>query len=338
MRWTALLLGAHALLRGAPCRPCTGLLEEADASPCGCGFGLVRKVRTREELEALSQAALDKLLCDSENELDELKGSLKEQEKEHAKALDGLNTSTKDLKEELWGAAADAKATYQEAQANYSGEAETVAQLEEDLQNEAHKVTDLKFEFSQVQEDVGFKLMVLENCKCEKKEEKAEKAEAADEATTAAPAAAGPSFQLSLAAVPSLRAQLAALRVELRSEGPERVKQIETAMQIERVETELVTVTKALDEEQSAYDAAVRGLGDAQEAMKRNASSVSTKAVSSQSLMNKRAEAQGKAQEALGHMVAVKKAQAESAQSKLESVKKQVKELEQALSECGCKS
>jgi len=310
------LVAAQALLRrsaSVPCRPCTGFLEGSSSGPCGCGFGMVRKVHTREELESKSQAELDKLKRDTEDELDESKGTEASQEKEHAKALEDLNSTTKELQAELEGNAADKKQAYHDDQANYTGEGEEVAEIEKEIREETNPIMDLKFEMSQVQEDLGYKLMVLSDCECKN----------ADEAAL-------------LAKKKKLQAQMLAIHAE--AQGPERVRKIETAMDIEKLEREIVTVMRATQDDQKAYDDGVNELQDMQEAMKRNNSMVGTQQVKSQDLLDTRAASLAKAKEALERMIADKKQQHADLKKRVEDMKAKVSELEKELAECGCSS
>merc|ERR1719460_1351168 len=134
-------VAAASLLRG-PCRPCTALLEGADAGPCGCGFGIVRKTHTGDEL-------------------DELKGALEAQKKDHAKTLKEMNETTKDMQDNLWKETGESKAGYMTLKQNYSAEGEEVAKMEEDLKIAADNVTNLKITFGDLQEELGYQLAAL---------------------------------------------------------------------------------------------------------------------------------------------------------------------------------
>jgi chromosome segregation ATPase len=274
---------------------------------------MVRKVHTREELESMSQAELDKLKRDTEDELDESKGTEASEEKEHAKELEDLNQTTKDLKAELWGNAGDKKQAYHDAQANYTGEGEAVAEIEKEIREETNPIMDLKFEISQIQEDLGMKLMILSDCECKN----------ADEAAL-------------LSKKKTLQAELLAVHAEGSAQGPERVRKIETAIEIEKLEREIVTVIRATQDDQKEYDTGVNELQEMQEAMKRNSSMVGTQQVKSDDLLATRAASLAKAKETLERMIADKKQQHADLEKRAEDMKAKVAELEKELAACGC--
>lgn len=259
----------------------------------------------------MSQAELDKLKRDTADELDESKGTEAAEEKEHAKELEELNTTTKELQNELEGSAGDNKQAYNDAKANYSGESEAVAEIEKEIREETNPIMDLKFELSQVQEDLGMKLMILSDCECKSKDEAA-----------------------LLSKKKTLQAQLLALHAE--AQGPERVRKIETAIEIEKLEREIVTVIRATQDDQKSYDAGVNELQEMQEAMKRNNSLVGTQQVKSQDLLDTRAASLAKAKETLEKMIADKKQQHADMEKRVKDMKDKVAELEQELAECGC--
>merc|ERR1719389_255685 len=327
-------VAAASLLRG-PCRPCTALLEGAETGPCGCGFGIVRKTHTRDELTAMSQVELDKMLRESEEELDELKGALKAQKKDHAEKLKEMNETTKDMQDNLWKETGDNKAGYMDLKQNYTAEAEEVAKMEEDLKIASENVTNLKITFGDLQEELGYQLAALNGCPdCHKKELLlfAAKAESlfADR-----PEAAGAALLDSHLAL--LRQNAVAFRAQddPLPESP-RAKKLKTVLPIEKLEMQLVKVTEETQEDQAAYDTAMRAFIAAQDKMKLNHTTVTSRQEREADSLDVRVASQEKAAEALEKIVASKQEQAENIALRLHAAETQVKGLNKMMGECNC--
>jgi len=330
-------VAAASLLRG-PCRPCTSLLEGADAGPCGCGFGIVRKTHTREELEAMTLAELDKMLRESEDELDELNGALEAAKKDHAKKLKDMNETTKEMRDEMWKETGESKAAQLAMKENYTGEGKLIAEMEDDLKLQSENVTNLKIKFGDLQEELGYQLAALNGCPdCHKKELLlcAAKAESlfADR-----PAADGHALLDSHLAL--LRQNAAAVRqaqnVEAGADESPRAKKLKVILPIEKLEMQLVKVTEDTQDDQAAYDTAMRGFIAAQDKMKLNHTTVTSKQEREGDSLDVRVASQEKAKEALEKIVASKKAQAENVASRLHAAETQVKAMNKMLGECNC--
>lgn len=320
LRWTV-AFAAAALLR-SPCRPCTGFLEGSVSSPCGCGTGIVRKVHTREELEAMTQAELDKLLRDEENELDEMGGALTASKKKHEEHIKEMNETTQAMEDELFNETDTKKSTYEDLKSNYSGEADEVKDLEGELKTQSDNITNLKFEFEQLHEEMEYQMMVLENCNCP--EENLGLLAANAEAVLAGrPAAEG-------------AALLSHHQAVLRQSNPGRQMMLKTAITIEKEEAKLVEATIEAQDEQSGYDAMVNALMATQEKMKSNHTRVSSRQVRDQESLELRSESQDKAKEALVKMVGTKTEQAETIAGHLHAAETQVAALKKKLAACGC--
>merc|ERR1719460_2586874 len=327
-------VAAASLLRG-PCRPCSSLLEGADAGPCGCGFGIVRKTHTREELEALTLAELDKMLRESEDELDELKGALEAAKKDHGKKLKDMNETTKDMRDEMWKETGESKAAQLALKENYTGEGKLIAEMEDDLKLQSDNVTNLKITFGDLQEELGYQLAALNGCPdCHKKEALllAAKAESlfADR-----PEAAGAALLESHLALLRRDAVAARSAEEPLPESP-RAKKLKTVLPIEKLEMQLVKVTEETQEEQESYDTTMRAFIAAQDKMKLNHTTVTSRQEREADSLDVRVASQEKVKEALVKIVASKKEQAENIAVRLHAAESQVKGLKKMLGQCNC--
>jgi hypothetical protein len=271
----------------------------------------------------MTQAELDKLLRDSENELEEMGGALVVAEKDHEKHINEMNASTLGMQDDLWNETDTKKAAYEDAKGNYSGEAELVKELEDELKAQAENVTNLKIKFGDLNEEMEYQMMVLDNCNCPE-ENLGLIASAAEAALNGRPVSEGPAL-------------LAKQKALLREQDPGRQMMLKTCIEIERVEAKLVEATKAAQDEQSAYDATVNGLMAQQEKMKMNHTTFSGKQVRDADSIVTRSDAQQKAKDALTNMVATKTGQAESIALRLHAAETQVEALKTKLSACGCK-
>jgi hypothetical protein len=317
-------VAAASLLRG-PCRPCTALLDGAEAAsgPCGCGFGIVRKSHTREELEAMSQVELDKMLRESEDELDELKGALEAQKKDHAAKLGEMNDTTKAMQDSLWKETGENKGAYSTLKS--SAEADEVAKLEDDLKMTADNVTNLKITFADLQEELGYQLSALNGCpKCHEK----------GVLLVAAKAESLFADQPEKEGRKLLDSHLSLLR-EAAKESP-RAKKLKVILPIEKLEMQLVKVTEETQEDQAAYDTAVRGFIAAQDKMKLNHTTVTSRQEREADSLDVRVESQEKAKAALEKIVAAKSGQAENIALRLHAAETQVKALKKQMSTCNC--
>jgi len=320
LRWAVVVLTA-ALLR-SPCRPCTGFLEGSVSSPCGCGTGIVRKVHTREELEANTQAELDKLLRDEQNELEEMEGALVASKKKHKKALDEMNASVLGKQDDLWNETDTKKSSYEDLKSNYSGEADEVKTLEEELKAQADNATNLKIKFADLHEEMEYQIMVLENCNCP--EENLGLIAANAEATLdGRPATEG-------------AALLSQDKAVMRTQDPGRQMMLKTAITIEKEEAKLVEATVAAQDEQGGYDATINALLSQKEKIEMNHTRVSSRQVRDAESLEHRSESQDKAKEALESMVATKTEQAENIALRLHAAETQVGALKEKLAACGC--
>jgi chromosome segregation ATPase len=324
-------VAAASLLRG-PCRPCTALLEGADAGPCGCGFGLVRKSHTRDELTAMSQVELDKLLRDSEDELDELKGALEAAKKDHAEKLKEMNETTKGMQDELWKETGTNKAGYMTLKGNYSAEAEEVAKMEEDLKIAADNVTNLKITFGDLQEELGYQLSALNGCPDCHKQDVLLLAAKAESLFADRPEASGRALLDSHLA---LLRQNAVAEDEPLKESP-RAKKLKTVLPIEKLEMQLVKVVEETQEDQAAYDTAMRAFIASQDKMKLNHTTVTSRQEREADSLDVRVASQEKAKEALVKIVASKQEQAENIALRLHAAETQVKGLKKLLNKCNC--
>jgi hypothetical protein len=331
-------VAAASLLRG-PCRPCTALLDGAEAGPCGCGFGIVRKSHTREELEVLSQVELDKLLRDSEDELDELTGALEAQKKDHADKLKDMNETTKGMQDELWKETGTSKAGYMTLKKNYSAEADEVAKMEDDLKMAADNVTNLKITFGDLQEELGYQLAALNGCPDCHKEGVLLVAAKAESLFADRPASAGQALLDSHLALLRQNAAVAA-REEQRSEEDlkesPRAKKLKSILPIERLEMKLVKVTEETQDDQAAYDTAMRDFIAVQDKMKLNHTTVTSRQEREADSLDVRVESQEKAKAALDKIVASKSEQAENIALRLHAAETQVAALKKKLSSCNC--
>jgi hypothetical protein len=268
---------------------------------------------------------LDKMLRESEEELDELKGALEAQKKDHAAKLKEMNETTKGMQDELWKETGTNKAAQMTLKKNYTGEAEEVAKMEDDLKISSDNVTNLKITFGDLQEELGYQLSALNGCPdCHKKEVLllAAKAESlfADR-----PEAAGQAL---------LDSHLALLRTAA-AESP-RAKKLKTVLPIEKLETQLVKVTEDTQDDQAAYDTAMRAFMDTQDKMKLNHTTVTSRQEREADSLDVRVASQEKAKEALVKIVASKQEQAENIALRLHAAETQVKGLKKLLSKCNC--
>merc|ERR1719446_436490 len=270
----------------------------------------------------MSQSELDQLLRASESELDELRGSLAAEEKDHAISLSRLNKSTQAFQDQLWGEAADEKQAYREGREAYNNGTEEIAKLDGELKKAAKALADVSYEVSNVHTGLGQKLMGLESCfqmererwDCMIREFHAAEKEAEKEAI-AGDFVTDPSNPLGWGL------SLVALR------DPARVKRLQTGMEVEKIEAQLVAVTERQQAEQRDFDAGVRALQESKENLERNATTVSRHAEIARDHLAAEAEAQGRSQDALLRLVAGKKKQAHDTLSKLETLEQQEKKV-----------
>merc|ERR1719484_401633 len=222
--------------------------------------------------------------------------------------------------------------------ANYSAEAEEVAKMEDDLKMQADNVTNLKITFGDLQEELGYQLAALNGCPdCHKKELLlcAAKAESlfADR-----PAADGHALLDSHLAL--LRQNAAAVRqaqnVEAGADESPRAKKLKVILPIEKLEMQLVKVTEDTQEDQAAYDTAMRGFIAAQDKMKLNHTTVTSRQEREADSLDVRVASQEKAEEALVKIVASKQEQAENIALRLHAADTQVKGLKKMLGKCNC--
>merc|ERR1719207_423168 len=93
-----LLLLVAAL--ASPCPAGCSFLEGhglRGGGPCGCGFGLVRRVKTRDELEKLAQPDLDAYKREVDAELLELKGEKDASAEKHKAELKEMKATQADI-------------------------------------------------------------------------------------------------------------------------------------------------------------------------------------------------------------------------------------------------
>merc|ERR1719453_1862162 len=190
--------------------------------------------------------------------------------------------------------------------------------------------------FGDLQEELGYQLAALNGCPdCHKKELLlvAAKAESlfADRPETAGRALLDSHLAL-------LRQDAVAARAstqELLKESP-RAKKLKTVLPIEKLEMQLVKVTEETQEDQAAYDTGMRAFIAAQDKMKLNHTTVTSRQEREADSLDVRVASQEKAKEALVKIVASKKEQAENIAVRLHAAESQVKGLKKMLGQCNC--
>lgn len=296
----------------APCRPCGAFLENAAASPCGCGTGIVRKVHTRDELKALSQHELDELLRNFETERDELIGAEESNAKKHKKALEELDETAKGLEDKLWGEAGDHSAKYKEKLAEYQKQGEEVAKLEAEVQADAERISTVRHD--SIHDDLEMALIYLGDCDCK-----------------------GSETVLMRRKRLMHKPKLIALRSSVGATEPSGADKLKTVFEIEKLEQEMVGLMEDTQSGQSAYDKKVRQVQTGMEAMERNSTSIHTKQIKSDDLLEERMQAQARGLKPLTAMAESKRRAADAAEAGLAEAKAQLKELDDTLVGCGCK-
>merc|ERR1719161_1237476 len=182
--------------------------------------------------------------------------------------------------------------------------------MEDDLKMSADNVTNLKITFGDLQEELGYQLAALNGCPdCHEKGVFliAAKAESlfADR-----PVSAGRELLDSHLAL--LKRNAVAARQEQSSESSEketpRAKKLKTIIPIERLEMKLVKVAEETQEDQAAYDTAMRGFIASQDKIKLNHTTVTSRQEREADSLDVRVSSQEKAKAALAKIVASKKA------------------------------
>merc|ERR1719454_2853476 len=159
-----------------------------------------------------------------------------------------MNETTKGMQDDLWKETGTNKAGYMTLKQNYSAEGEEVAKMEEDLKIAADNVTNLKITFADLQEELGYQLSALNGCpKCHEK----------GVLLVAAKAESLFADQPEKEGRKLLDSHLSLLR-EAAKESP-RAKKLKVILPIEKLEMQLVKVTEETQEDQAAYDTAMRG-------------------------------------------------------------------------------
>merc|ERR1719453_1814399 len=192
--------------------------------------------------------------------------------------------------------------------------------------------------FGDLQEELGYQLAALNGCPdCHKKELLlvAAKAESlfADRPETAGRALLDSHLALlrqdAVAALASTRAE------EALKESP-RAKKLKTVLPIEKLEMQLVKVMEETQEDQAAYDTAMRAFIASQDKMKLNHTTVTGRQEREADSLDVRVASQEKAKAALVKIVASKQEQAENIALRLHAAETQVAALKKQLGSCNC--
>lgn len=308
-----------ALALATPCPTGCSFLEGKGLrgqGPCGCGFGLVRRVKSRDELEKLSQPELDAYKRDVDSELDELKGEKDAAIEKHKTELKEMKETSKEISDQMTAKAGEGKSDFAAKQAQYTADAEKVADLENQVKELSDRQAAAQANLAVVNGDLEFNLMNAQSCDCEgvevvlakhgrhvhhrksnsevRKEKKAKKA--------------------SLLSAPDFK----------------------TIFHIEKVESEIVDLLTDIQKGQSEYDAEVRDIQHGRKMAELNHTKVMSSAGKDADLLKTRAEAQADAVKALEAMVESREKQAEAMEARADRAKEQLDGLTAELQKCGC--
>lgn len=316
-----------AVLASCPGVPCDVALLQAKGlrgakGPCGCGFGLIRRVQTRNELEKLSQPDLDAFKREVDAEKVSLTGEKDASAEKHEKELKEMKATSKELTDQMNSKTDESKATFKKDQASYVADAEAVKELETKVRELSDRQASAQADLSVVNGDLEFNLMNAQSCECDAVETVLIKhLHHKHKAPTNATA------RKSNSEVRKEKKQKAALLA-----APD----FKTIFAIEKTETEIVALLKDIQEGQSAYDAEVRAIQHARDAFQLNHTHVTSNGMKDADLLSKRHEAQGDAKKALEDMATAKEGMVEAAEARAKDAKAQLEELTAELKKCGC--
>jgi len=312
------MLVALAAALASPCPVGCSFLEtrsQGASSPCGCGTGLVRRVKTREELEKLSQPDLDAYEREVDAELDELKGTQESAAKKHKDALKDMHETSDELTKQMTEKTNAADADNKKGQEEYKAGGEKVKKLEKELQGLSDKQSAAQAELATVNSNLEFEVLNAQGCECDAVET----------------VLAKHGHKHSRVHGKGKKGNLTKKKTSLLS-APD----LKKVFKIEKTEAEIVDIMKDVQAEQSDYDTEVRAIQHDREAAERNHTHVVSSAGRDSDLLKKRASAQEDALKVLESMVSSKSKAVEAAESRAKDAKAQLDELTAELRRCGC--
>lgn len=290
-------------------------LRGGSDSPCGCGFGLVRRVKSRTELEKLSQPDLDAYKRDVDSELDELKGEKDAGIEKHKAELKEMKATSKEITDQMSQKAGEGKSDFAAKQAAYQADAEKVADLEKQVKELSDRQASAQANLAVVNGDLEFKLMSAQSCDC-----------------------AGVEVVL---AKHGRHVHHRKSNSEVRKEKKAKASLLsapdfKTIFHIEKVESEIVDLLTDIQKGQSEYDKEVRDIQHGRKMADLNHTKVMSSATKDADLLKTRAAAQADAAAALEAMVASREKQAEAMEDRADKAKEQLDGLTAELQKCGC--
>lgn len=292
-------------------------LRGASDSPCGCGFGLVRRVKTRDELEKLAQPDLDAYQREVDAELAELKGEKDASAEKHKTELKEMKETSAEITAQMSEKAGEGKADFQKKHDQYAADAAKVTELETTVKELSDRQASAQADLAVVNGDLEFNLMNAQSCECEGVEQvlvKHGRSRKHRKSNSEVRKEKKQGKKASLLAAPDFPKIFA----------------------IEKAESEIVDLLTDIQKGQSEYDSEVRKIQHTREMSQLNHTKVMSSAGKDADLLTKRADAQANAVKALESMVAAKEKQVEAAEGRADRAKEQLDGLTAELKKCGC--